>query len=208
DWSAAGFPWLSVRECFIGIAPATVLGVSFSGELAYEIHIPNASLYAAYLALREAGVAHGMKLFGARAVEAMRMEKGYLHWKSDLLTEFDPFETALHRFVKVTKADFIGKAALEARQGLQKKALVTLDVATTRAAAHGGASVYDGDALIGTVTSGDWGHRTGLNLAYAFVDVDKSGVGTALQIDVTGEVVAAKVIEPSPYDPAGERYRA
>ena len=92
DWSAEAFPWLSVKECCIGYAPATVMGVSFSGELAYEIHVPNASLYAAYLALREAGEAHGLKLFGARAVNSMRMEKGFLHWKADLITEFDPFE--------------------------------------------------------------------------------------------------------------------
>jgi len=90
-----------VRECFVGIAPATVMAVSFSGERAYEIHVPSASLYAAYTALRDAGASHGFKLFGALAVESMRLEKGYLHWKTDILTEFDPFETGLQRFVKV-----------------------------------------------------------------------------------------------------------
>ncbi|HAR51121.1 MAG TPA: FAD-dependent oxidoreductase, partial [Roseovarius nubinhibens] len=99
DWSAEAFRWLSLREAFVGIAPVTVMNVSFSGELAYEIHVPNASLYAAYQALRAAGEAHGLRLFGARAVESMRMEKGFLHWKADLLTEFDPFETGLDRFV-------------------------------------------------------------------------------------------------------------
>ena len=183
------------------------MGVSFSGELAYEIHIPNASLYAAYLALKQAGDAHGMKLFGARAVESMRMEKGYLHWKSDLLTEFDPYESGLDRFVKLEK-DFVGKRALVERQSFQeKKKLVTLHVQTDRAAAHGGASVHDGDAVVGTVTSGEWGHRTGMNLAYAFVDEAMSGVGTSMTIDITGELTPATVIPPCPYDPAGERYR-
>ncbi|CAN0179895.1 unnamed protein product, partial [Chrysoparadoxa australica] len=87
DWSAQGFPWLSARECFIGFAPATVLSVSFSGELAYEIHVPNASLYAAYTALREAGDKHGLRLFGSHAVDSMRLEKGFLDWKAYLLTE-------------------------------------------------------------------------------------------------------------------------
>ena len=82
------------------------MAVSFSGELAYEIHLPNNQLYAGYLALREAGEAHGLKLFGARAVESMRMEKGYLHWKSDILTEFDPFETGLERFVGYSQERF------------------------------------------------------------------------------------------------------
>ena len=76
DWSAEAFSWLSVRKCYIGFAPAVVMGVSFSGELAYEIHVPNASLYAAYVALREAGDAFDLGLFGARAVESMRMKKG------------------------------------------------------------------------------------------------------------------------------------
>ena len=169
DWSAEAFPWLSVRECFIGFAPATVMGVSFSGELAYEIHVPNASLYAAYLALREAGNAHGLRLFGARAVESMRMEKGFLHWKADLLTEFDPFETGLDRFVKLEKAEFVGKAALldHVKTGPSKR-LVTLHVDTTHAPAHGGASLMRDGTVVGTVTSGDWG-AYGARLAWMTV---------------------------------------
>ena len=67
NWSKEAFPWLSARETFIGVAPATVLAVSYSGELAYEIHVPNNQLYAAFLALRKAGEPHGLKLFGSPA---------------------------------------------------------------------------------------------------------------------------------------------
>ena len=202
DWSAASFPWLSERECFIGIAPAMVMSVSFSGELAYEIHVPNAQLHAAYLALRQAGKAHGMTLFGARAVESMRLEKGFLHWKSDILTEFDPFETGLGRFVRMDKPDFIGKAALAARRAEgPRKCLLTLEIDGREAPAHAGASVMHQGRVVGTVTSGDWGHRTGKNLAYAFVDPELSAPGTALEIDIIGTLTPAQVIPPSPYDP-------
>ncbi|WP_146591689.1 GcvT family protein [Puniceibacterium confluentis] len=209
DWSRAAFPWLSVRECFVGFARAVVMGVSFSGELAYEIHLPNASLYAAYLALREAGRAHGLKLFGARAIDSMRMEKGFLHWKADLITEFDPFETGLSRFVKLETQDFIGKAALLKRQaaGPQSK-LVTLRIETDHAPAHPGASLVQGNTVVGTITSGDYGHRVGMNLAYAFVKPDFAAVGSTLQLDLCGEHIAAHIIEPSPYDPRFERMRA
>ena len=201
DWSKEAFPWLSVRECFIGYAPATVMGVSFSGELAYEIHVPNASLYAAYLALRAAGKAHGLKLFGARAVEAMRIEKGFLHWKADILTEFDPFETGLERFVKIDKGDFIGRDALRDRQAKRpSKKLVTLKVDATHAPAHGGASLMQGEKVVGTVTSGDWGHRVDMNLAYAFVEPHLANIGSTMQLDLCGDLVAAEVIAPSPYD--------
>jgi len=209
DWSKETFPWLSVRECFIGFAPATVMGVSFSGELAYEIHVPNASLYAAYLALRQAGKAHGLKLFGARAVESMRMEKGFLHWKSEILTEFDPYETSLDRFVKLEKGDFIGKDALLKRhkEGLQK-ILVTLKVDATHAPARGGSSVMQGGKVVGTVTSGDWGHRVSMNLAYAFVNTNLAVDGTKMQMDMYGEMVDVEVIKPSPYDTNFELMRS
>ena len=209
DWSREAFPWLSVREAHIGIAPVTVLGVSFSGELAYEIHISNESLNAAYAALRRAGDAHGLRLFGSRAVESMRLEKGFLHWKADILTEFDPFETGLDRFVKMEKADFVGKEALQKRQdaGPTRK-LVSLAVETQDAPAHPGASVRTDNRIIGTVTSGDWGHRTGLNLAYAFVDPAFAAEGTELSVDVIGNPVQARVIPAGPYDPSYDRIRS
>jgi dimethylglycine dehydrogenase len=208
DWSQKAFPWLSVREAFVGFAPSTVLAVSFSGELAYEIHVPNASLHAAYLGLREAGKAHGMQLFGARAVNAMRIEKGFLHWKADLLTEFDPFETGLDRFVKLEKGDFVGRDALIRRQAKgSSKRLVTLEIATTDAPAHGGASVMVDDKVVGTITSGEWGHRVGKNLAYAFVNLDVAEPDVMLEVDMCGRLVSAKVIQASPYDSSHQLMR-
>ena len=202
NWSAEAFPWLSVRETFIGFAPATVMGVSFSGELAYEIHVPNASLYAAYKTIREAGEKHGLKLFGARAVESMRMEKGFLHWKSDLLTEFDPFETGLDRFVKLQKGEFIGRDALLARsdKGITKK-LVTLEIDSVKMHAHGGGSLMDGEKVVGTITSGDYGFRVRKNLAYAFVDAEYMSDGTEMKLDLCGDLVNATVVPNCPYDP-------
>ncbi|MGJ8616527.1 MAG: GcvT family protein [Sulfitobacter sp.] len=209
DWSREAFPWLSVREAHIGIAPATVLGVSFSGELAYEIHVPNENLQAAYTALRKAGEAHGLRLFGSRAVDSMRLEKGFLHWKSDILTEFDPFETGLDRFVKLDKSDFIGKTALiERKDAGPQRRLVTLVVDNKDAPAHGGASIRADERIIGTVTSGDWGHRTGLNLAYGFVEPNFATPGTDMTVDIIGAPTPAKIIESGPYDPSYTRMRA
>ena len=91
--------------------------------------------------------------------------------------------------------------------GPQRK-LVTLRIDATQAPARGGASLMVGDTVVGTVTSADWGHRTGLNLAYAFVRPEVSGVGTALHLDLYGDLVAAEIIAPSPYDPGFARMRA
>ncbi|NDW43339.1 FAD-dependent oxidoreductase [Ruegeria sp. PrR005] len=208
DWSASAFPWLSVRRAYVGIAAAVVMAVSYSGEEAFEIHVPISQSLSVWRALRVAGADHDMCLFGSRAIDSMRLEKGYLHWKADLITEFDPFEAGLDRFVDLDKA-FLGKHALMARLGsAERRQLVTLAVETDVAPAHAGASVMVVGRVVGTVTSGDWGHRTGLNLALAYVLPEHAAVGTAVSIDIIGLDVPARVIAASPYDPDNRRLRA
>ncbi|WP_343115690.1 FAD-dependent oxidoreductase [Ostreiculturibacter nitratireducens] len=208
DWSAEAFPWLSVRRAFVGIAPAVVMSVSYSGELAYEIHVPNAQLYAAYLALRKAGEAHGLRLFGSYAVESMRLEKGYRHWKADLVTEFTPFESGLARFVDLSKPAFVGKAALERMQVAgARRAFVTMVLECTHAPAHPGDSITHEGRVIGTVTSAGWGHRVGKNIAMGFVEPDFAAVGSRVQVEVIGEPVAAQVVPGCLYDAENSQLR-
>ncbi|MGI9390163.1 MAG: GcvT family protein, partial [Boseongicola sp.] len=202
DWSINAFPWLSAREAEIGGASAVVMSVSFSGELAYEIHVPNTHLQETYLALRNVGALYGLRLFGARAIESMRIEKSYLHWKADILTEFDPFESGLGRFVQFDKSDFIGKAELEKRQSDGPNAkLVTLKVDCDDRPAHSGAPIIDGEKVVGSITSGEWGHRVGLNLALGFVDAKAAEIGQVFTVDLLGDLIPAEVIAPSPFDP-------
>ena len=209
DWSKAAFPWLSVRRAFVGIAPAVVMSVSFSGELAYELHIPNSQLYAAYLALRKAGEGHGLRLFGSHAVDSMRLEKGYRHWKADLISEFDPIESGLDRFVKPDKPDFIGKAALDGRMAKgPRRRFVSMVLDCSHAPAHGGDTILSDGVCVGTVTSAGWGYRTGKNIAMGFVDPDFAEIGTPLSVEVIGEPVPAAVVDSGLYDPGNELMRA
>lgn len=206
DWSAAGFPWLSVRETTIGHAPAVVMAVSFSGELAYEIHVPCDSLLAAWTSLRRAGEPLGLGLFGARAVEAMRLEKGYRHWKADLITEYDPHESGLSRFV-TNPADHVGKSALAAR-GAPRRHFVTLVLDCDHAPARPGAAIRHEGRIVGTVTSGDWGARVGRNIALGFVTAGLADRGRRLTVDVIGEAQAAEIVSPCLYDPDNTRVKA
>lgn len=201
DWSQQAFPWLSVRPVRIGTAEALALSVSFSGELAWELHIPNEHLKLAFSVLWEAGRDFGLKPFGLMATESMRLEKGFRHWKADLITEFNPFESDLARFVDMDK-DFIGKAALETmREQGPRRCFVTLEIDTDTAPAHPGDSVVRDGKAVGTVTSAAWGYRTGKNLAMAFVDPACAQTGTALGVEVVGRTFAAAVIPSCPYDP-------
>jgi dimethylglycine dehydrogenase len=114
-------------------------------------------------------------------------------------------ETGIGRFVHMGKSDFVGKAALAKRIAIgPRKKRVSLVLDSVNAPARGGASVMQDGRVVGTVTSGDWGHRVGLNLAYAFVDVDLDG---PLQIDVLGTLVPARIIPDGPYDPDNTNVR-
>lgn len=196
------FPWMTAQTCFVGHVEATVMAVSFSGEQAFEVHVPNIQLYAAYLALTKVGEAFSLTHFGMYAIESMRMEKGYGHWKSDFITEFNPIEAGVERFVDLSK-DFPGKAGLERQIALgnrRERVLIAIDSIT--APAHAGETVLDGVVPVGTITSAAWGYRTDKNLAMAYVDPANSDVGTYLSVLLIGQRVAATIVESCVYDTA------
>ncbi|WP_170336764.1 GcvT family protein [Ruegeria arenilitoris] len=196
------FPWMTARTCFVGHVEATIMAVSFSGEQAFEVHIPNIQLHAAYFALTKAGEAFGLTHFGMYAIESMRMEKGYGHWKGDFITEFNPFEAGVERFVDLSK-DFPGKVGLERQIALgNRRKRVLIEIDSKSAPAHAGETVFDGTIPVGTITSAAWGHRTEKNLAIAYVDPRHSGVGTDLSVMLIGQRVGATIAESCIYDTA------
>ncbi|WP_025769894.1 GcvT family protein [Thioalkalivibrio sp. HK1] len=207
DWSAAAFPWLSVRKVHIGYIEAIVMAVSFSGEPAWEIHLKVEQSRPCFDILVEAGREFDLGLFGSRALESMRIEKGYRHWKSDLITEFNPFESGLERFVEMDK-EFIGKAALERmRDDGPRRRFATMEVASDIAVAHPGDSIVVDEKVVGTITSSAWGHRTGKNLAMGFIDPGHAAIGSVLKVEIIGRTFDAKVVAGGLYDPANERLR-
>jgi dimethylglycine dehydrogenase len=208
DWSNETFPWLRSRQMFIGHAEVTAMSVSFSGELAYELHVPNEQLYLVWQVLNEAGKAFDLGYFGLYATESMRLEKGYLHWKAELIYEHNPFEARLDRFVKLDKASFIGKQALlEQIERGPGKLLVSMTVDCDIASAHGGDPVFADAQQVGSVTSAGYGHRVAKNIAYAYVNPDQAEIGTRLSIDILGEKYDAIVVEPILYDPENQLVR-
>ena len=209
DWSQAGFGWLRCARMFIGHAEVVAMNVSFSGELAYELHVPNEQLYLVWTALKEAGRAFEVGHFGLFATESMRLEKGFLHWKSDLIYEYNPFEAGLQRFVNIDKGEFIGRAALASQiERGPRKRLVSLIVDCDHAPAHAGDPVFGDGEQVDSVTSGGYGHRVGENIAYAYVAPERAAVGTRLEVGILGERISAEVVHPVRYDVDFSRVRS
>ena len=202
DWSQQAFPWLGARSMFIGHAEVVAMNVSFSGELAFELHVPNEQLYLVWRILQQAGGEFDLGYFGLYATESMRLEKGFLHWKADLIVEHNPFEARLDRFVKMDKTDFIGKQALQAQHEKgPRKYLVSMTIECDVAPAHSGDPVFSGQRQVGSITSSGYGHRVDRNIAYAYIEPDQAEIGNALSVGILGESYDAEVVNPILYDP-------
>lgn len=200
DWSVSAFPWLSVRKILIGSVETVAMSVSFSGELAFELHIPNSGLKLAFDTLWQAGEVFGLKPFGLHATESMRLEKGYRHWKADLITEFNPVESGLQRFVDMEK-EFIGKDALVKMQAEgSRREFVSLTIGTDKFPAHPGDSILADGKCVGTVTSAAWGHRVNENLAMGFVDPAFADADSKLEVLILNQKVPASVDAFCRYD--------
>ena len=209
DFSNDGFPWMSARGITVAGVPVRALRVSYAGELGWELHHAIDHQLALYDAVVEAGEAHGIVDFGMRALDSMRLEKGYRALGTEMTTETTPFEAGLDRFVSLEKGDFLGReAAIARRDAGLRRMLVQLAVDAGDADAHGDEPVYRGDETVGIATSGGYGHTVGRSIAFAYVDAAHTVPGTALGIEIVGERRAAEVLAAPLHDPGNARLNA
>ena len=205
------FPWLSGQMIDVGLAPSMAFRMNFVGELGWELHHPIEYQNHIFDAIMNAGAEFGIKPFGIRAMDAMRLEKSYRLVGTELSIEYAALESGLQRFVHLNKGDFKGQKNLATWQAEGfANTLVTLQVHdTSDADAIGNNPIMTPDGtVIGRATSGGYGFRLEKSLAIAMVRPDLAAVGTELLIDVLDQRLKATVIEESPYDPDNEKLRA
>ncbi len=201
NWDQANFPWLNARHGSIGDVEVLAIAISYSGEQAFELHVPNENLVEVYEVLVQAGSDFGLSHFGMYAIDSMRIEKGYGHWKADFITEFNPIEAGLDRFVDISK-EFPGKSGLQSQmKSGNRKERVLLEIRTTQGPVQPGEGVFRDGRPVGSVTSATWGYRTGKNLAMAYIDPKFATEGTELEMLLLGNSVMATVCTPCIYDP-------
>jgi dimethylglycine dehydrogenase len=207
DLSSAAFPFLTFRRSYVGMVPAFIGRLSFTGELGYEIWVTCEYQRALYELLLSAGKHFGLRQFGGRALNALRIEKNFGTWTREYRPIYGPYEAALGRFVDVRKDSFIGRAAaLEEKQDGGALHLVAFDVDATDADAIGDEPIWHADSVVGWVTSGAYGHRVGRSLALGYVPASVAAERN-FQIEIIGERHAARRLEAAPYDPQGARMR-
>ncbi|MBU2327529.1 MAG: FAD-dependent oxidoreductase, partial [Alphaproteobacteria bacterium] len=186
DLSNAAFPFGHVRELSIAGATVRALRVTYVGELGWELHIPIAALGDVYDALMTAGKSHDIRPIGYRALESLRLEKGYRAWSSDITPNDTPFEAGLGWAVKLRKnTDFLGRRALESLAGQPlKKRLMGFTVDDPSIVLAGRETILRNGEPVGYLTSGGYGYTVARNIGYGYVrnaegvsdDYLKSGV--------------------------------
>ena len=208
DVSNAALPFLGVRHLHVAGAAVTAVRISFTGELGYELWMARDDERRVYDALADAGAPLRLRPFGARALNSLRLEKGFGTWAREYRPIYDAVEAGLERRIDWRKPAFIGReAALRLRAAGPARRLVTLVVDAADADAAGDEPVWCDDAVIGWVTSGGYGHAVGRSLALAYVPATLQDGAPHLAVEILGERRAATIVAQPLYDPGGSRMR-
>ncbi len=208
DVSNEKFPFLSFRRMDIGMIPALVGRVSFTGDLGYEIWVRPEYQRALYDLLLKEGAEFGLTQFGMRALLCMRLEKSFGTWFREYRPIYGAYEAGLGRFVDLKKNDFIGReAAAREKESGGKLRLQCFTVDALDADAIGDEPIWHDGKVVGWVTSGGYGHSVGKSLALGYIEKDLAAADDSFEIEIIGERRPATRLDAPIFDPQGLRMR-
>jgi glycine cleavage system T protein len=207
DLGNEAFPYMRAKQLSVGVVPCLAVRVTYVGELGWELYCPTEFGRRLWDTLWDAGAEHGLVAAGYKAIDSLRLEKGYRVWGADITPDETPYEAGLGFAVKLDKGDFLGREALlGAREPERRLACLVFD--EPRAVALGSEPVrMDGD-ILGRVTSGGYGYSVERAIAYAYVPARAAEPGRRVEVEIFGEWVGGEIAEEPLWDPAGERIRA
>jgi len=207
DVSADGFKFRDIRRGFVASVPAILSRISFSGELGYEIYVQPEYQLRLYEAILEAGSDFGLCHYGARALMSLRLEKNWGAWTLDFRPDFTAAQSRLDAFINWDK-DFIGKqAAVNERDTGPSIKLVAMTIDTDDIDVSNDEAILKDGECVGYVTSGGYAHHVQQSMALGYVPSDLAHGDTTFEVEINGEMYAARIVDEALYDPAGARMR-
>ncbi|MCZ4352459.1 FAD-dependent oxidoreductase [Roseovarius aestuarii] len=213
DVSDAAFAFGTAQTIGIAGCPVHALRVTYVGELGWELHLPVEYAQTVYAALHAAGASHGLRNAGYRAIETLRLEKGYRAWSSDIGPDHSPDEAGLGWAVKLKKnIDFKGRAAVQAqRDSGVKKRMVTF-TASPDVILSGRETIYRNGKRVGWLSSAGFGHTLNQSIGMGYVR-DADGVSRDYvlegnyELEVATQRVPAQAHLKPLYDPRMEKVK-
>ncbi|WP_109212345.1 MULTISPECIES: FAD-dependent oxidoreductase [Microbacterium] len=208
DFTNDGLRYFREKTVVIGGVSATALRVSYVGELGWELYTTAETAQRLWDVLWKAGQPFGVIAAGRAAFNSLRLEKGYRLWGTDMNTEYDPYEAGVGFAVKMSKEDFVGKAALEGRtEENSRRRLRCLTIDDGRSIVLGKEPVYRDAEVVGYVTSAAYGYTVRTPIAYAYLP-SGIGIGDTVEIEYFGRRIPATVTEDPLFDPTMSRLRS
>jgi glycine cleavage system T protein len=208
DLSNEAFRYMRAQEIAVGPVPCLALRVTYVGELGWELYCPAEFGLRLWDTIWGAGREHGLVAGGYKAIDSLRLEKGYRVWGADITPDETPYEAGLEFAVKLDKGDFIGRQALaEVNDRELERKLACLVLEDPRSVALGSEPVRLDDEITGRVTSGGYCYTVGRSIAYAYLPAAKAQPGQAVEVEIFGEWVGGEVAGEPLWDPQGERIR-
>jgi glycine cleavage system aminomethyltransferase T len=182
--------------------------VTYVGELGWELYCPMEFGLRLWDTIWESGREHSLVAGGYKAIDSLRLEKGYRVWGADITPDETPFEAGLDFAVKLDKGDFVGRDALIAEKDrpLERK-LACLVLQDPRSVALGSEPVRVDGEITGRVTSGGYGYTVERSIAYAYLPAAAAEAGRSVEVEIFGEWVDGEVAQEPLWDPKGERIR-
>ena len=213
DVSSAAIPYMTARTITIAGVETLAQRVTYVGELGWEFYMDSQQAGQVWDALMAAGRSIGLRPAGYKALDSLRLEKGYRYWSADITPSENPYEAGLGFCVRLNKGNFIGREALlkSKSQGLTRR-LCTLTLGDAACVLYGGEAVYAGGRengrIVSRLRSGGYGYTVGKNIGYAYLPIDLAKEGTPLEVEVFGQRVKAEVAPDVLFDRKGDRIRA
>ncbi|PYN75106.1 MAG: hypothetical protein DMD96_28970 [Candidatus Rokuibacteriota bacterium] len=211
DVSNTAHPYMSARRIDVAGIPVEAQRVTYVGELGWELYVRNEHAVQMWDALQIAGGPFGIEPAGYKAVDTLRIEKGYRYWSTDLTPAENPYEAGLGFCVHLKKGDFIGREALIRikAEGVQRKlCTITLtEPLPDDRDLYGGEAVYADGRVVGRLRSAGWGYTVAKHIGFVYLPTALTAVGTPLEAEIFGARFAAEVAPDVLYDPGGARLR-
>jgi 4-methylaminobutanoate oxidase (formaldehyde-forming) len=215
DVSNAGFPFASARRISVAGAPVLALRVTYVGELGWELHMPVEFAAAVYEAVMAAGAEHGIVNAGYRAIESLRLEKGYRAWGAEIGPDHSPLVAGLDWAVKLkANTPFQGRDALAAQGAKPLPRRMACFTADPNVILLGRETIYRDGKRVGWLSSGGFGYTVGKSIGYGYVREPEAGVtrdfvlSGRYELEVATERVPAEVTLDPLYDARNARIRA
>ena len=209
--ATADYPFMTFRHLDIGMIPAWVGRMTYTGDLGYEIWVAPEHQRALFDLLWDAGRPIGMGLYGFRALMSMRMEKMFGTWFREYRPIYTPLEAKMDRSLKLDH-EFIGREAVEAEMAAgPKRSLVYLAIdpdPDEPADVIGDEPIWHDGHVVGWVTSGGYAHHTATSLGFGYVPAVLATAGAEFEVEIIGHRRPARLLTEPVLDPTGERMRA